>query len=213
MDYASGVVGSSKRKISYIGIREHLEYLPLACSRDKPIKVTLDKARGLISRLESLGVIVAVHSKSVRGCMVFFLPLARPELVCAQDEAHMRPTSQTPILEGIVDKLEGDEAHTSLYLTTLNLNNNITREDPEVSNGKIPSGWLPSIDMVNQLVMDFGFTSKFIEQVAFMFRIYWSDRGGMASSWNIKFYNHVKGRVQDRAPEFIEALVSEPARH
>lgn len=215
MDYASSVVGGSKRRISYIGIREHLEYLPLPCSKDKPIKVSKPQARGLVARLEALGAIVAMHDKSVRGCMVFFLPFSNPELVCPTDEEHMTSTGQAPIAEGFVDNSRGDEAHTSidLNLTTLELSNISGRESINNHDGRIYSGWVPSSEMVDQLVGEFGFSKGFIEDISFRFRIYWKDRGGSADSWNLKFYNHVRGRVSDRASEFMQAMSQNNLRH
>lgn len=206
MDYATGVVGGPARRISYTGIREYLEYLPLPKSTDKVIQVTINRARKLINRLESLEVIVALHNKTAKESMVFFMPLAKPELVCPVDEEHMRNIPLDRENTGGSQVTHRDEAHTSTNLVTTHKLNTLFSAESKNPPELMPSGWQPSLELVMQLQGEFGFEKSFVRDQAFLFGLYWRERKGRASSWDIKFYNRVKGRLADGDIEFTEAL-------
>lgn len=95
MDFTSGVVGA-KRRISYQGIREHLEFRPERGSRE-PISIpTKDQIKRALRKLERYGWIERMHESAPGENMVFRLPLATVGKVRPNEESHMSATEAPP---------------------------------------------------------------------------------------------------------------------
>ncbi|MGX5913928.1 hypothetical protein ACR0ST_04280 [Aliidiomarina sp. Khilg15.8] len=91
MDYASGLVGKSRR-ISYQGIREHLEYEPARTSTEKAYYPSKPQVNRLLRKLEDRGLIQRVHSSGMKEAMVFRLTLASTDLDRPDEARHKRDT-------------------------------------------------------------------------------------------------------------------------
>lgn len=81
-DDRTGVVGAS-RQISYMGIREHLEYMPSIGSHHTPKTYSRDQVKRYLMRLKSEGLIAAVDGQHDKNTMIFHLPLS----VCPEGDS------------------------------------------------------------------------------------------------------------------------------
>jgi len=77
-----GVVGAS-RQISYAGIREHLEFMPVPGSHHRSKTYSSDQVKRYLMRLKSEGLITAVDGQHNKNTMIFYLPLS----VCPEGES------------------------------------------------------------------------------------------------------------------------------
>lgn len=81
-DRQVGIVGAS-RQISYAGIREHLEFIPVPGSHHRSKTYSRDRVKRYLMRLKSEGLITAVDGQHNKNTMIFHLPLS----VCPEGES------------------------------------------------------------------------------------------------------------------------------
>ena len=143
-DYRTGIVGDSdKKRISYQGIREALEYSRSVGSRTVPEKYSKQRIFKQISALEKRGVVVALEGETAmpgrRQTIRKFLPLAvggsvRPQEVVYHLGDHVG-YPQSDAGQGIAG-IEGNEVGDEVVYTsvcTLSLNNKYIYFEPDDS--------------------------------------------------------------------------------
>ena len=121
MDFSTGVVGQSRR-ISYQGIAEHLEVLPLIGSTSPVERFSRDQVKRLLNKLVGRGWIEPLHRSRTNGpvSMVFRLVLAESDLLGSQEERQRSATGaprHKPHSARVFDFRKGakvgEERHTS----------------------------------------------------------------------------------------------------
>ena len=106
MDIGSCVVGNADKKlISYQAIREHLEYHPPPRSHERPVTVSRDQVKRMLSKLVDIGALKRLQGQRYGVELRFFLPFAVSALDCPQEERHMSATVER-------HALSTDERHT-----------------------------------------------------------------------------------------------------
>lgn len=95
MDYSTGIVGRTRR-LSYQQMQEQLEVIPKRGRMDNRVVLSRDQIKRLLKRLEDAGLIRALHDKTQRAPVEYFLPLAASDLVRPLEYRHNTATDKAP---------------------------------------------------------------------------------------------------------------------
>jgi hypothetical protein len=121
MDFKTGVVGVTRR-ISYQGIAEHLEVVPVAGSQAREVRFSRDQIKRLLNKLIGRRWLEPLHRARTNGPvrMVFNFPLASSDSLGSQEERQRCATGaprQNPHSARVFDFPKGvnleEERHTS----------------------------------------------------------------------------------------------------
>lgn len=211
MDFATGIVGD-KRRVSYQSLMELLEYEPDRGSHLGVLcRPSLEKVRNELARCERAGLIERLPKFRRTDPLRLKMVLADFDgQIPPQEEPQRRPTGGTPKRCSVVgstntlrskvvrdfpsvDKANKrhrgahkDEPHTSVLPFTATTTKNIY-----IASGAellLPADWLPSVEVMTQLVRDEDVDPVFVDEYVTEFVIYWSVSGVAKGSWDAVFF-------------------------
>lgn len=97
-----------------------------------------------------------------------------------------------------------DEQQTSSK-SSLSINNKYISH-ARGNGGLVPRDWLPSVEIVRQLVAQYDLPPAFLKLKALEFRVMWNDQGQIADNWDFYFVGACRNRIAQGDADFLTAI-------
>jgi hypothetical protein len=115
-----------------------------------------------------------------------------------------KSASKNPMNDSKNADEQQDEQQTSSK-SSLSINNKYISH-ARGNGGLVPKDWLPSVEIVRQLVAQYDLPPAFLKLKALEFRVMWNDQGQIAENWDFYFVGACRNRIAQGDADFLTAI-------